>query len=73
MNIFGVDLHELLAFKSLRFPQRIRKREIKIELERENLSFELRNSLWTMILESTLASKKDNVRYTEKSKFFRAV
>ncbi len=61
----------------MRFSQRIGKREIKTELEKEGLSQELRNSLWTLILEYTIGTKPDSSGYGEKfskkSYFFRSV
>ncbi len=63
----------------MRFSQRIGKRKVKVELEKENLSPELKNSLWTLVLELTIDSKKDDVEryssgtYSERSKFFRSV
>lgn len=47
----------------MRFSQRIGKREIKINLEREGISPELRNSLWTLILEAVIETKSEQVEY----------
>lgn len=63
----------------MRFSQRIGKRPIKIELEKESLSPELRNSLWSLILEVVVETKnKDIERYSRekwspRSKFFRSI
>lgn len=60
----------------MRFSQRIGKREIKTELEREGLSPELRNSLWTLILELIIETKNNEKQYqghSELTKFFRAL
>ena len=63
----------------MRFSQRIGKRPVKVELEKENLSPELRNSLWTLIIELVIDSKdEDTVRYgrekwSQRSKFFRSI
>ncbi len=63
----------------MRFSQRIGKREVKVELEKENLSPELKNSLWTLIIELTIDSKDEdpekysNETYSDRSKFFRSV
>lgn len=62
----------------MRFSQRIGKRKIKVELEKESLSPELKNLLWTLVLEVTIESKKEREeysgkKYSDKSKFFRSV
>lgn len=63
----------------MRFSQRIGSQPIKTELEREGLSGELRNSLWTLVIESIIncldnRPKYDMYRKTEPSElliFFR--
>lgn len=63
----------------MRFSQRLGQRNIKVELEKESLSPELKNSLWTLILEITIESKYDDIekysseRWSPRSKFFRNV
>jgi len=63
----------------MRFSQRTGKRKVKIELEKECLSPELKNSLWTLVIELVINSKeKDTDRYgrekwSPRSKFFRSV
>ena len=63
----------------MRFSQRIGNRKVKIELEKEYLSPELKNSLWNLVLELTIDSKNEDVKryrsetYSERSKFFRSV
>lgn len=63
----------------MRFSQRIGRRKVKVELERKSLSIALRNSLWTLILEYVVGTKKESVlgysskKYSEKSTFFRSV
>jgi hypothetical protein len=63
----------------MRFSQRIGKRKLKVELEKENLSPELKNSLWTLVLELTIESKDKNTdmygreKWSPRSKFFRSV
>lgn len=61
----------------MRFSQRIGKRKIKTDLEREEISPELLNTLWTIILEGVIESKKEEANYDEKyskkTEFFRAV
>lgn len=47
----------------MRFSQRIGKRPIKTELEREGLSDELRNTLWTLIRELIIDSKSNDKGY----------
>ena len=44
----------------MKFSQRIGKRPIKTELEKEGLSDELRNSLWTVIVELILRGKSNS-------------
>ena len=58
----------------MRFSQRIGKRKVKTELEKEGLSPELRNSLWTLILELIINSKSNERPYeddSELTKYFR--
>lgn len=59
----------------MRFSQRIGKREIKFELEKEQLSQELKNSLWTQILELIIDVRGNDTHYatgyTELSIYFR--
>lgn len=43
----------------MRFSERIGKREIKTTLEKEGISSDLKNSLWTLVLE-LIVNKKDN-------------
>lgn len=50
----------------LRFSQRIGKQPIKVELEKEGLSSELKNSLWTIILELIINHKSNHTNYGEK-------
>jgi hypothetical protein len=61
----------------MRFSQRIGKRSVKTTLEKEELSSELRNSLWTLILEGVIETKPEKAdygdRYSKKTKFFRSV
>lgn len=47
----------------MKFSQRIGKRKVKAELEREGLSDELRNSLWTIIVELILRGKSNSPGY----------
>ena len=58
----------------MRFSQRIGKRKVKEELEKEGLSPELKNSLWTLILELIIESKSNEKQYqdhSELTKYFR--
>lgn len=61
------------------FSQRIGKNKVKTEIEKDGISQELRNSLWSLILEIIIEIKieqhkiNSNDRYTEISKFFRNV
>lgn len=58
----------------MRFSQRIGKRKVKTELEKEGLSSELRNSLWTLILELIIETKSNEKQYqdhSELTKYFR--
>lgn len=48
----------------MKFSQRIGKREVKTELEREGLSDELRNSLWSLIVEDILRTKSNEADYS---------
>jgi hypothetical protein len=61
----------------MRFSQRIGKREIKTNLEREGISPELRNSLWTLILETVIESKSEEEeygkKYSSKTNFYRSL
>lgn len=63
----------------MRFSQRIGKRNVKVELEKESLSPELKNSLWSLIIEIIISPKEEeNIRYggekwSPRSKFFRSV
>ncbi|MCT4665211.1 MAG: hypothetical protein N4A45_08280 [Flavobacteriales bacterium] len=63
----------------MRFSQRIGKRAIKVELEKENLSPELRNSLWTLIIELVIESKNEDTdrygreKWSPRSKLFRSI
>ncbi len=60
----------------MRFSERIGKKKPLTEIRKEGLSKELVNSLWTIYLEFTLASKsveKVYQDYTEKSRFFRSL
>jgi len=61
----------------MRFSERIGKKETRTELEKEGVSDELANSLWTLYLEHTLKSKKVSVYTTEKTsektRFFRSM
>jgi hypothetical protein len=61
----------------MRFSQRIGKREIIANLEREGISPELRNSLWTLILETVIATKSEKEEYgktyTSKTDFYRSL
>ncbi|TCP22363.1 hypothetical protein EV195_11212 [Tenacibaculum skagerrakense] len=63
----------------MRFSQRIGKRPIKVELEKEKLSTELRNSLWTLIIELVIESKNEDTdrfkreKWTPRSNFFRSI
>lgn len=47
----------------MKFSQRIGKSSIKTELEREGLSDELRNSLWTLVVELILREKSNESGY----------
>ena len=49
----------------MRFSQRIGKRKIKTELDKEGLSDELRNSLWTLILELIIEVRSNDKRYDQ--------
>jgi len=51
----------------MKFSQRIGKEEIKVELEKEGISNELRNSLWTLILELVINTRSNQKRYQEYS------
>ncbi len=58
----------------MRFSQRIGKRTIKTDLEKEGLSPEMLNSLWTLILELIIETKSNEKPYQEHSeltKYFR--
>jgi hypothetical protein len=56
----------------MRFSQRIGKRDVITELEKEGISPELRNSLWTLIHELIIESKNnENEDYSELTKYFR--
>jgi hypothetical protein len=63
----------------MRFSQRIGKRPIKVELEREGISQELRNSLWTILVELILSQSNEpkyssygqRELYSELTKYFR--
>jgi hypothetical protein len=59
----------------MRFSQRIGKRQIKSDFEKECLSSELRNSLWTLILELIINTRSDLIKYgkdfSDLSKYFR--
>ncbi len=59
----------------MKFSERIGNRPIKIDLEREGLSPELRNSLWTLVLELIIESKSNTALYgathSERAKLFR--
>lgn len=58
----------------MRFSERIGKRKVKTELEREGLSQELRNSLWTLILEMVIkykSNEKPFQGYSELTQYFR--
>ncbi|HTO15794.1 MAG TPA: hypothetical protein VLZ83_08480 [Edaphocola sp.] len=61
----------------MRFSQRIGKRETKVVLEKEGISPELLNSLWTLILETVIETKNDYADYGEKyskrTSFYRSV
>lgn len=48
----------------MKFSQRIGKRSVKAELEREGLSEELRNSLWTVIYEGVITGKSNEPDYS---------
>jgi hypothetical protein len=49
----------------MRFSQRIGIKPIKTELEKDGLSEELRNSLWTLILELILKVKSNEIDYDQ--------
>lgn len=49
----------------MRFSQRIGKREVKTDLEKSGLSSELRNSLWTLVLELIIEERSNEKRYGE--------
>jgi hypothetical protein len=49
----------------MRFSQRIGTREVKTDLEKSGLSSELRNSLWTLVLELIIGAKSNEIRYGE--------
>lgn len=58
----------------MRFSQRIGKQPIKTELEKEGMSAELRNSLWTLVLELIIDELSNAKRYeahSELSEYFR--
>lgn len=61
----------------MRFSQRIGKRKNKTELEKNEMSPELRNTLWTLILELTIGLKKRETgydqKYSELTDFFRSI
>ena len=62
----------------MRFSQRIGNREVKVELEKEYMSTELRNTLWSAFLEVTLGTKKEKAQYSsqaysDKTSFYRAL
>jgi uncharacterized protein YuzB (UPF0349 family) len=60
----------------MRFSQRIGKREVKTELEKEGLSPELRNSLWTLVHEllfNSLSNEKPYQDDSELTKYFRGL
>lgn len=47
----------------MRFSQRIGKREVKTELDKEGLSSELRNTLWSLVLDLVINVKPNIKRY----------
>ena len=61
----------------MKFSQRIGKTEIKVSLDKEQLSQELRNTLWTLIFESIIEAKLKekfksyHEKYSEITKFYR--
>lgn len=63
----------------MRFSQRIGKRKVKVELEKGSLNLELKNSLWTLVLEIIIAPKEEDIdrygreKWSIRSKFFRSV
>jgi len=60
----------------MRFSERMGKKEINVQIQRDILSDELKNSLWTVYLEITLRNKSERKvfqDYSEKSVFFRVL
>nr|WP_321357592.1 hypothetical protein [uncultured Draconibacterium sp.] len=61
----------------MRFSQRIGKTKTKTTLEKEEISKDLLNSMWTLLLELVIDSKRGKEeygqKYSDKSKFFRAI
>lgn len=47
----------------MRFSQRIGKREVKTDLEKSGLSSDLKNSLWTLVLELIIEARSNEKRY----------
>lgn len=71
-------ISKLVAIKrKMRFSQRIGKRKIKTDLEKEEISPELLNTLWTLILEGAIESKEEKAdygdKYSKKTDFFRSL
>jgi hypothetical protein len=60
----------------MRFSQRIGKRPVKAELEKEGLSEELRNTLWSITLElviNKLSNEKGYREYSDLSIYYRSL
>lgn len=61
----------------MRFSQRLGIRQVKTDLDKEGLSVELKNSLWTLVLELIIEARSNEKRYGEAhsdlSVYFRAL
>ncbi len=55
----------VVILMKMRFSQRKGKKQIKTVLEKESLSAELRNSLWTLVLELNINEKSNVKKYGE--------
>lgn len=72
MRVFSKNIKK----NKMKFSERIGKKEVRTELQKEGVSDALANSLWTVYLEHTLESKKtgqDGAEFSEESHFFRSV
>ncbi len=53
--------------RQMRFSQRLGKRPVKTKLEKEELSSDLRNTLWTLVLELIIDHRSNTKNYQEHS------